>query len=126
MLFLGARATGVGGGRGGVGGFGVEVFSASGLEYIYESFIHLFSSDPSLDVIYSKGVLNFLSLTRRTYIICILRHCKVGVQVLAGIEAEKETKNRFLWSPPVSLLRANLTLGFRYELKIVQCSLFYF
>ena len=48
--------------------------STSGLEYASESFIWLFSPAPSLDVIYFKEIINFLSLTRRIYTIYIMKH----------------------------------------------------
>ena len=58
--------------RGGVGAcrrerLGIEMFSSSGLEYTYDYFFWSFSSGPFLDVIYSKEILNFLSLKEVIY-----------------------------------------------------------
>ena len=64
-LFLGAR------------GLGIEMSNARGLEWAYDGFVR--SSSPALPYMSlaledSKGVINSSSLTRRMYMICLLRH----------------------------------------------------
>lgn len=51
-----------------------EMTSSGGLEYVHNGFGRSFSPGPSLDVICSGEITNSLSLTRRTYAICIIRH----------------------------------------------------
>lgn len=43
-------------------GLGMEMFSSSGLECTYESFVQSFSPSPSLDVIYSRESLSICPL----------------------------------------------------------------
>ena len=85
VLFLGAR------------GLGVEMSISGGVEYTYDRFIWSFSPGPSLDVISSREIISSLSLTRRTYAICITRHVSSGMEVpvLARIEAVKGEKADF-------------------------------
>ena len=68
VLFLGAR------------GLGVEMSISGGVEYTYDRFIWSFSPGPSLDVISSREIISSLSLTRRTYAICITRHVSSGME----------------------------------------------
>lgn len=63
VLFVGAR-----------GFLASKKSSVNGLKYAYDSFEQSFLSGLSLDVIYSKEIINSLSFTRETYTICILRH----------------------------------------------------
>ena len=55
-------------------GPGVKMSSASGVEYIYDSFIQLFLPGPSLVVSCSRKIINSLSLTGRMYALRILRN----------------------------------------------------
>lgn len=70
------------------------------------AFVQSFPPGPSLDIIYSIEIINSLSLTKRTYTVCMMRHVKV--QVLARIVAGKGAKSRFLWSLSVSQSHYNL------------------
>ena len=79
----------------GTGGLGIEMSSTVGLNYAYNGFLWPFSPDPSLDISYSREINISLSSTRRTHAVALQGMCKVGVQVLARIKAEKEQKTDF-------------------------------
>lgn len=55
-------------------GLGIEMSSTCVLEYVYDSFARSFSPGPSFSVIYSREIINSLSLIRRTNTFCITRH----------------------------------------------------
>ena len=74
----------------------MEMSRACDLECTYDGFVWSFSPGASLDVVYSKEIINSLSLTRRMFTVCILRLVQSGLgsQVLARREEQRSKKEQ--------------------------------